>query len=102
MDGMTRMQNGIGGRLLSEQAPVTPQLLLRPDEAAKALAISPRSLWTRMDRGEIPCVRIGRSVRYDLADLQAWIEAQKKGRQAATEKSENVLDSQSSGARIEI
>ena len=54
-----------------------PQLLMRPDEAAKALAISPRTLWALANRGEIPCVRIGRSVRYDPRDLQDWIEQRK-------------------------
>lgn len=75
----------------TEQAPVTPQLLLRPDEAAKALAISPRSLWTRMDCGEIPCIRIGRSVRYDPADLRAWIEARKERRQATQQVAEKKI-----------
>ena len=27
--------------------------------------------------GEIPCVRLGRSVRYSMADLQQWIEARR-------------------------
>lgn len=49
-------------------------------EAAQALAISPRKLWTMTNCGEIPCVRIGRSVRYDPADLQVWIEEQKSAR----------------------
>ena len=52
-------------------------LLVRPDEAAKALAISSRKLWTLTNCGEIPCVRIGRSVRYDVADLESWIERSK-------------------------
>ncbi len=51
--------------------------LLRSDEASKVLSISPRTLWTLTDRGEIPCVRILRSVRYDPADLQDYIERQK-------------------------
>ena len=47
-------------------------------DAARALAISERMLWERTKRGEIPCVRIGRSVRYSPADLQTWIDDQKK------------------------
>ena len=42
-----------------------PKLLLRPPEAAEALAISDRTLWGLTKAGEIPCVRFGRSVRYD-------------------------------------
>lgn len=54
------------------------RLLLTPPEAAMALAISERSLWTLTHpRGPIPAVRIGRTVRYDPADLRIWIEQQK-------------------------
>jgi excisionase family DNA binding protein len=52
-------------------------LLLRPKEAAKALAISDRKLWSLTAGREIPCVRIGKSVRYDPADLRTWIDSQK-------------------------
>ena len=52
-------------------------LLLKPGDAAKALAISPRKLWELTNTGEIPCVRIGRAVRYSPDDLRAWIEERK-------------------------
>jgi excisionase family DNA binding protein len=53
-------------------------LLLTVSEAAKALAISQRTLWGLTKSGEIPCVRInGWTVRYDPADLKAWMERQK-------------------------
>ena len=69
----------------AEQAPAAAQtvyvpgepLLLTEREAAKALAVSPRKLWDLRTRGAIPCVRFGRSVRYDPADLQAWINRSK-------------------------
>ena len=51
--------------------------LLRSDEAARLLAISPRKLWTLTDEGQIPVVRVGRSVRCDPANLQDCIERQK-------------------------
>jgi excisionase family DNA binding protein len=53
------------------------QLLIIPREAAKALAISERTLWQLTKDGAIPCVRIGRSVRYDLRDLRGWIDRHK-------------------------
>jgi len=43
--------------------------LLTPKEAAAALAISERTLWQLKSDGEIPHIPIGRSVRYDPADL---------------------------------
>ena len=54
------------------------RLLLPPDEAARSLSISPRTLWTLAHSGQIPFVRIGRLVRYSPADLQSWIESQKQ------------------------
>ena len=57
----------------------TPALLLNPAQAAEALAISPRKLWAMTASGEIPHVRLGRSVRYPVADLEQWIEEQRNG-----------------------
>jgi excisionase family DNA binding protein len=68
MNGMTDgMTNGKPGRLLLTAA-----------EAAEALAISERTLWALTDRGEIPAIRIGRSVRYAVEDLRAWVDAQRR------------------------
>jgi predicted DNA-binding transcriptional regulator AlpA len=54
-------------------------LLLAPRQAAQALSICEKTLWSlTAPRGSIPAVRIGRAVRYDLADLQAFIDASKK------------------------
>lgn len=56
----------------------TVVLLMTARDASRALAISERQLWQRTKDGEIPCVRIGRSVRYSPIDLQAWIDQQKE------------------------
>ncbi len=63
-----------GGEMMHKTA--TPRLLLRPSEAARALAISPRKLWAMTNCGEIPCVRLGRAVRYRPSDLTVWIDSQ--------------------------
>jgi excisionase family DNA binding protein len=56
---------------------VSSPLALRPREAARALNISPRTLWQLTKDGHIPCVRVGsgkrKTVLYPLADLQAWL-----------------------------
>ena len=54
-------------------------LLLTPQQAAQTLAISPRKLWGMTDSGEIPHLRVGRCVRYPLADLQRFIDEHKNG-----------------------
>lgn len=56
------------------------RLLLTVKEAAAALGISERLLWSMSaPRGPIPAVKIGRSVRYPLEALKAFVEAQKGG-----------------------
>ncbi len=57
--------------------PTTPPRLLNTKEAAAMLAISARSLWSLTASHDIPHLRIGRTVRYCVADLQGWIEARK-------------------------
>ena len=55
-------------------------MLLTPLQASHALSISPRTLWTiTSPRGDLPCVRIGRAVRYSVDDIQAFIERSKMG-----------------------
>jgi excisionase family DNA binding protein len=55
----------------------TPKLLWTCREAAAALGISERKLWDLTNEGAIPCIRIGRAVRYDPGDIRTWIDAQK-------------------------
>jgi excisionase family DNA binding protein len=65
----------INGTAISIRPSVPLQpLLLKPAEAAKLLAVSERTLWGLAARAEIRVVRIGRSTRYLLADLQAMCE----------------------------
>src|SRR5262245_50004485 len=55
------------------------RILWTAAEAAMALRISRRLLWTKTKIGEIPCIRIGRAVRYSPAALQEWIASRKGG-----------------------
>jgi len=57
---------------------VAPILLLNCHDAARALAISPRKLWAMRASGEIPFVRLGRSVRYHPASLEKFIHGKEK------------------------
>ena len=63
---------------MTMQTETTPRLL-KPKEAAESLAISERTLWALTASGDVASVRIGRSVRYDPADLAAFIQRQKIG-----------------------
>ena len=64
---------------MQSSTPTKPALLLTPLQAAEALAISPRKLWGMTATGEIPHVRLGRSVRYPVDDLRKWINSHKEG-----------------------
>ena len=56
---------------------MSEKLLLKPKETAAMLSLSERKLWSLTNGRQIPCVRIGKAVRYDVNDLRAWIEQQK-------------------------
>ena len=58
-----------------------PKLLWTSREAAAALNVSERTLWKLTKDRHIRCVRIGRAVRYDPADIRTWIDAQKNNAQ---------------------
>ena len=53
---------------------------LKPSEAAQALQIGSRRLWTLTDQGKLPHFRIGRLLRYDPRQLATWLEAQQANR----------------------
>ena len=52
-------------------------LLVNAKRAAEMLSISPRTLWSLTNARQIPHIRIGRALRYSVADLDAWIDARK-------------------------
>jgi excisionase family DNA binding protein len=67
----------------AEQQSITP-LLLTARQAAKLLNISERTLYARTADGSIAVVRIGnRGIRYDPADLRAWIERAKNSEEGS-------------------
>jgi excisionase family DNA binding protein len=53
--------------------PAVPVLLLTEREAAKILAVCPKTLWQLAHDGEIPTVSIGRAKRYRVADLENFV-----------------------------
>jgi hypothetical protein len=61
------------------QAPSTPIVLgLRPKDAARALGISERLLWSMTNRHEIPCCRIGKALVYPVDMLREFLAARSK------------------------
>jgi excisionase family DNA binding protein len=59
-------------------------ILLTARQAARLLNISERTLYARTADGSIAVVRIGnRGIRYDPADLRAWIARAKNSEKSA-------------------
>jgi excisionase family DNA binding protein len=61
---------------LAKPDPVTPCLALRPREAAAALGVSERTLWTWTHEGTIPHIRRGKTILYPLSTVVRWLEEQ--------------------------
>ncbi len=63
---------------MAANAKLTPeQMLWTIRQAAQACNISERQLWAKTNpRGPIPCVRLGRSVRYSPEALAEYIRSQ--------------------------
>ena len=59
----------------------TNQRLLTVKETGAYLGISPRSIYNQLstDRFAIRPLRLGRSVRFDIRDLDAYVERLKNG-----------------------
>jgi len=62
-----------------QSEPTTPRLALRPREAAKAIGISPRLLWTPTKRGEVPHIRLNKAVVYPVEALRRWMDERATG-----------------------
>ena len=52
--------------------------LLNVEEAAEYIGSTPGSIYQKVHSGVIPFVKIGRSVRFDIVELDAFIEQKKK------------------------
>jgi excisionase family DNA binding protein len=50
-----------------------PSLLLSMKEAASALCVSERTVWTLVHNGELPHMRLGRRLLFSRTALAAWI-----------------------------
>ncbi len=51
--------------------------LLRPDQAAELLAVRPSWIYEAVREGRLPCLRVGRHIRFTRTMLETWLEAQR-------------------------
>ncbi len=55
------------------------EALLTPKETAELLGVSQMTVYNLNRRGALPRVLIGRAVRYEPADLRAYLDRSKTG-----------------------
>lgn len=53
--------------------------LLRPEQVAKALGCSKPFIYALAKRGELPCIVMGRAVRFNPQDVLAFIKSCRHG-----------------------
>lgn len=58
--------------------------LLRPEEVARLLACSPKTVYAWAASGSIPCVRLGRLIRFAPADVRRFVETHTEGAKEAS------------------
>lgn len=63
---------------MADQQKTKPVRLLKPSEAALFLAVSERTVKRLAARGELPHVRVGRSMRFVMEDLLAYVARQRR------------------------
>jgi excisionase family DNA binding protein len=76
-----------GGVARSEPTRGSVQMepLLRPEGVARLLGCSPKTVYAWAASGSIPCVRLGRLVRFRPADVRLFVEAHIDGALARPE-----------------
>jgi excisionase family DNA binding protein len=51
--------------------------LLTADAAAELLSVRTSWIYDAARRGELPCIRVGKHVRFLRSDLEEWVAAQR-------------------------
>jgi excisionase family DNA binding protein len=72
-DEMAKTPAGEGAR------PTTDFQLISPLQLAKKLGVPPVTVYSWKRRGKIPYVQLGRCIRFDQAEIQAWLQSCKRG-----------------------
>jgi hypothetical protein len=67
--------------MLNRAAAAQDQEMLARAGAAKYLGIKPQTLatWATTGRYAVPFFHVGKSVRYRISDLEAWLAARRAG-----------------------
>lgn len=65
---------------LTTQQEIAPRRLdgplLRPEQAAELLAVKPSWIYEAVRTGRLPCIRVGRHIRFTRTMLEDWLTNQ--------------------------
>lgn len=67
-------------------SPIDPAQILTLSDIAERLKVSKRWVYEKTRnrcQTSLPCIRIGRYLRFDWGDVSAWLRSQSSGRAAA-------------------
>ena len=53
--------------------------LVTPEELAQAMSVSRGQVYKLAKAGDLPCIRIGTSVRFEPRDVRVYVQAHKQG-----------------------
>lgn len=51
--------------------------LLRPEEVARLLSVRPSWVYEKVRAGELPCLRVGRHLRFTRSMIERWLVDQR-------------------------
>ncbi len=71
--------------------------LMTPDEMAAAIRLPRRQIYEAVSAGQLPCIRIGRRLRFSRAAIEQWIAAQTT--QATGEQAGRMADNRAAEAQ---
>lgn len=70
---------GHGGSAVSKRMAVELEQLLTIPELAERLCLSDKTIRRMVVREHMPCVRLGRQLRFAPGDVLRWLAARKEG-----------------------
>jgi excisionase family DNA binding protein len=72
----TRSPDTIGGPAVAGPPRRLDGPLLRPEQAAELLSVKTSWVYDAVRTGRLPCLRVGRHIRFTRAMLEEWLEVQ--------------------------
>src|SRR5262245_53215566 len=57
----------------SSLVPATPEPLWKPADVARYLNLTEAAVFKRVERGDLPAIRLGRTLRFDPAAIRAFV-----------------------------